>query len=217
MKPTEKNACGPHNEQGFTFLELLIYMALLIVALTATYSIFITNTKSYSSQENKVEMTQDLRGAMELMVTEIRMACYDPTGAGDIGFLDNADDTYDTDANSIHFMMDSDGSGAIANAENINYYRKTSGGVQQLIRRDGSGGEPVLGENITGVAFSYRFADGGTGAPDETDGDLTNDLDDVRAVQITITGETAKTDPITRAKKTRSQTSWVVVRNAGLE
>ena len=46
---------------------------------------------------------------------------------------------------------------------------------------------------------------------------MTNDLDDVRAVEITVTGETAQTDPITRVKKTRSQTSWVVARNAGLE
>ncbi len=217
MKGPEKISFRVNDEQGFTFVELFIYMAVFIIVLGATYNVFITNAKSYSSQESKVEMTQDLRGAMELMVTEIRMACYDPSGAGGIGFVDDANDNYDTDANSIHFTTDSDGNGAISNAEDINYYRKTSGGVQQIIRRDGSGGEPVLAENITGLTFSYRFADGGTGVPDETDGDSTNDLDDIRAVEITMAGETAKTDPITGAKKTRSQTSWMVVRNAGLE
>lgn len=205
-----------NNEKGFTLVELFIYMAIFIVVLGALYSILITNTKSYSSQENKVEMTQDLRAAIELMVTEIRMAGCDPTAVGGIGFLNNADDRYDTDANSIHLTMDTDSDGTIANSEDINYYRKTSGGVQQIVRRMGDGSEPVVAENITSLTFSYRFADADTGVPDETDADSTNDLNDIRSVQISITGETAKIDPVTGVKKTRTQTSWVVVRNAGL-
>lgn len=206
-----------NNEKGFTLVELFIYMAIFIVVLGALYSILITNTKSYSSQENKVEMTQDLRAGLELMVTEIRMAGCDPTGVGGIGFVDDADDRYNTDANSIHFTMDIDSDGAIANSEDINYYRNTSGGVQQIVRRMGDGSEPLVAENITGLTLSYRFADGDTGMPDETDADNTNDLNDIRSVQITITGETAKIDPVTGVKKTRTQTSWVVVRNAGLQ
>ena len=31
---------------------------------------------------------------------------YDPTGAGGIGFVGDADDRYNTDANSIHFTTD---------------------------------------------------------------------------------------------------------------
>lgn len=206
-----------NNEKGFTLVELFIYMAIFIVVLGSLYSILITNTKSYSSQENKVEMTQDLRAGMELMVTEIRMAGCDPTAVGGIGFLNNADDRYDTDANSVHLTMDTDSDGTIANSEDINYYRKTSGGVQQIVRRMGDGSEPVVAENITGLIFSYRFADGDTGVPDETDADSTNDLNDIRSVRIWIDGETAKTDPVTGVKKTRTQRSWVVVRNAGLQ
>jgi|GEM_PF-2906241 len=214
-----------NNEKGFTMVELFIYMAIFIVVLGALYSILITNTKSYSSQENKVEMTQDLRAAMELMVTEIRMACCDPTEAGSIGFVDNADDRYNTDANSIHYTTDSDASGTIANSEDINYYRKTSGGVQQILRRTGDGSESIVAENITSLRFNYMYADGeksqdpsppGPGDPDDTDADSTNDLNDIRSVQIRIDGETAKIDPVTGVKKTRTQTSWVAVRNAGL-
>jgi type IV pilus assembly protein PilW len=204
------------DEQGFTMVELLIYSALLVVVIGAAYSILITNTKSYSSQENRVEMTQGVRASMELLVTEIRMAGCDPTGAGGIGFLDGANDNYDTDGNSVHFTMDTDSDGAIANSEDINYYRKTTGGVQQLIRRTGAGGEPVMAENITNLSFSYRFSDDDVGVPDETDGDSTNDLDDIRSVQITLSGETGQADPLSGATKARTQTSWVLVRNAGL-
>ena len=48
------------NENGFTLVELFIYMAMLIVVLGALYNVFTTNTKSYSSQENRVEMAQEL-------------------------------------------------------------------------------------------------------------------------------------------------------------
>jgi type IV pilus assembly protein PilW len=205
-------------EDGFSLVELLIYMFMFIVVMGALYSVFTGNTKSYSSQENKVEMVQDLRAAMHLLVSDIRMAGLDPTGVGGIGFVNNADDKYDTDGNSIHFTMDFDGDGAIDNSEDINYFLKNSGGVQQIVRRTGDGSEPVVAENITGFSFTYLFADGDPpGIPDETDGDTTNDLGDIRSVQIAITGETAEVDPVTRQKKTRSQTSWAVIRNAGIE
>lgn len=201
-------------ESGFTLVELLIYMVMFLIVIGSLYSIMITNTKSYSSEENKLEMTQDLRAAMNMMVTEIRMAGCDPTDTGGIGFVNVADvdDYFDTDTGSIHFTMDIDGDGAIADSENINYYVN---GSQQIVRRTGDGSEPVVAENITGLAFSYIFADGGTGTPDETDGDDTNDLDDIRSVQISITGETADIDAVTGAKKTRSRTSQVKVRNTG--
>jgi type IV pilus assembly protein PilW len=206
-----------NKENGFTLVELFIYMAMFIIVIGALYSVFIGNTKSYSSQENKVEMVQDLRAAMHLVAGDIRMAGCDPTGAGGIGFIDDADDRYDTDGDSIHFTMDFDGSGAIDNSEDINYFLKNAGGVQQIVRRTGDGNEPVVAENITSLSFTYLFEDGDTGTPNESDGDTTNDLEDIRSVQIALTGETAEVDPVTRQKKTRSQTSWVVIRNAGID
>jgi type IV pilus assembly protein PilW len=203
-------------EDGFSLVELLIYMLMFIVVMGALYSVFIGNTKSYSSQENKVEMVQDLRAAMHLLVSDIRMAGLDPTDADGIGFVDDADDKYDTDGNSIHFTMDFDGNGAIDNSENINYFLKNSGGVQQIVRRTGDGSEPVVAENIRSLSFTYRFEDGDTGTPDESDGDTTNDFEDIRSVLIAMTGETAEVDAVTREKKTRMQTSWVIIRNAGI-
>lgn len=207
-------------ESGFTIVELLIYMAMFVVVLGAMYSIMISNTRSYSSQENRVEMTQDLRAAMNLMVREIRMAGCDPEDIDNVGFVNDADDNYDTDASSIHFTMDADASGAIANSEDINYYVN---GSQQIVRRTGDGDVQPAAENITALAFIYMYADGETSAadppgdPDDTDGDDTNDLEDIRRVQISIMGETAAVDAVTGAVATRTQTSWVVVRNAGVD
>ncbi|MBC8277735.1 MAG: prepilin-type N-terminal cleavage/methylation domain-containing protein, partial [FCB group bacterium] len=59
---------------GFSLVELLIYMMLFGIASTAMYTVFISNIKSHSSQENTMEMNQDLRGAMDLIMREVRMA-----------------------------------------------------------------------------------------------------------------------------------------------
>ena len=207
-------------ESGFTIVELLIYMVMFVIVLGSMYSIMISNTRSYSSQENRVEMTQDVRAAMNLMVREIRMAGCDPTGAGGIGFVNVADvdDYFDTDADSIHFTMDIDADGVIATTEDINYYLYTpADGIQKIGRRTGGPSLQPLAENITGLDFLYRFADGDTGIPDDTDGDDTNDLEDIRSVRISITGQTATQDAVTGGMITRTQTTWVQVRNAGLE
>jgi Tfp pilus assembly protein PilW len=209
-KPVDVN-----REHGFTLVELCVYMVMLLLVIGAVYSVLITNTKSHSSQENMVEMTQSNRAAMALMTNEIRSAGCDPASVGGLGFQDDADDNYDTDANSIHFTFDSDSDGVVSNSENVLYYRKTAGGVQQIIRRTGGGTEGVVAENVTNLSFTYRFADGDTGIPDDTDGDSTNDLEDIRSVSVTIINETDKIDPVTGVKKTRIESSWVQVRNAG--
>jgi type IV pilus assembly protein PilW len=174
---------------GFTITELLIYVALFGVVVSAMYSLFITNLESYSSQEDTMEMTQDLRAAMDIMVREVRMAGYDPTRAGGIGFLgddhndpNDPDDRYNSDGNSIHFTMDINGDGDTDDPsgdpnedpnEDITYYLYTSQGVQKLGRRTGPPplpGPPLkrrratspLAENITDLTFTYTYADGQT-------------------------------------------------------
>jgi type IV pilus assembly protein PilW len=202
------------NEKGFTMVELLVYVSIMIIVLGALYSVLNTNTKSYSSQENRVQVTQDLRAALDLMATEIRMAGYDPRGIGGVSFQDSANNNFDTDGDSIHFTMDRDADEAIANSEDINYYLSSN----QILRRDGSGSEPVVAVDITNLTFSYTYFDGGAGDPNSTDTDATNDHDDIELVQISLTCQPADVDPVTGAvPPARTLTTRVVVRNAGLE
>ncbi|MFC1896277.1 PilW family protein, partial [Thermodesulfobacteriota bacterium] len=212
---------------GFTLVELLIYIALSGIVLTGLYSLFITNSRSQASQENSVEMTQEMRSALAMMVEDIRVAGCDPTRAGGIGFQNNADDNFDTDGNSIHFTMDTNDDGATGGAgEDINYFLYTlADGIQRLGRRTANCGScaasdpdrfddftPPLAENITGLSFTYTFADGDTGVANDADGDDTNDLDNIRVVHISLTAQTPRVDPVINQRKSRTLTASSLVR-----
>ena len=198
--------------RGFTLVELLVSMAMGTVLLTATYELLNTNSKLYFSKENTMVMTQDLRAAIDIAVREIRMAGCDPTGAGGIGFIDDANDDYDTDATSIRFTKDIDGDGFTTGTnEDINYYLYAQNGIQSLGRRTG-GAVGLVAEYITALTFTYWDA-GGT--------ELTLplsvvDLGNIYSVNITIAAETPSLDAVQLSKQTDSATTRVRVRNAGL-
>jgi len=62
--------------QGFTLIELLIAMALALVIIASLSSTFIIQQKTYRTQEQIAEMTQNARAAIDIMTREIRMTGY---------------------------------------------------------------------------------------------------------------------------------------------
>jgi prepilin-type N-terminal cleavage/methylation domain-containing protein len=68
-------------QQGFSLVELLIYMAVAGVVMGAIYTAFIRQQDSYLTQERLAILQQNLRGAMYLVTSDLQMAgyytCYD--------------------------------------------------------------------------------------------------------------------------------------------
>lgn len=65
-----------NKEQGFTLIELLIAMLVTVVIIAALSTTFIIQQKTYSTQEQIAEMTQNARAAVDIMSREIRMTGY---------------------------------------------------------------------------------------------------------------------------------------------
>jgi type II secretory pathway component PulJ len=202
---------------GFTLVELLIYILLLSVAMTTIYSVFISNVRAQRSQENTMEMVQDLRGTADVMIREIRMAGYDYTDAGGMGFAHDdgsPGDSYDTDANSIHFTMDINENGDhLDSNEDVNYYHDAA--TNKILRRVGNPGtraSNVLAEKISALSFAYFDAAGNALDLDATPADIAK----IRTVRLIISGETAEIDPMTRKNRTRTLAVQIKVRNMGL-
>jgi len=71
MRPSRLN-----KKKGFTLIELLIAMALSGIVISAIYTLYISQNKSYAIQEQIAEMQQNARVAMDMIIRDVRMAGY---------------------------------------------------------------------------------------------------------------------------------------------
>ena len=177
------------SEKGFTLVELLVTVAMMVVVMAGVYLVFYSQQKSYTVQEQVAEMQQNLRGAMYLMAKEIKMAGCNPTGQAQAGISTAA-------AKSIHFTMDLRGKGTDTpngntsdENENITYAladilpTSSGDGVMEIVRDTGTG-QQVVAENIDALNFVYL----------DSNGNVTTDLLRIRSVQITLVARTGDAD-----------------------
>ena len=109
---------------GFTLMEILVGLGLASVVLVIVIGIFTSMGKSFTTQNAAADAQQTARAAVELMIQEIRMAGFDPTGSAhagivtdfdkENGFYERHDDnTFPTDATHLAFTIDADMDGRI--------------------------------------------------------------------------------------------------------
>ncbi len=171
-----------NNAQGFTLIEVVVGLAISLILMGVAVTIFNVQRKSYSMQEQVTEMQQNVRAAMDTMVREIRMAGYDPTGAGFVGIGTNT-------TTLLQILADLDGNGTTTGThEDITYryYNANDATYPRKIKRktEGSTFQP-LAENIEECNFLYY----------DGNGIVTTIASSIRQIQITITGRTSKSDP----------------------
>jgi prepilin-type N-terminal cleavage/methylation domain-containing protein len=199
------------NKKGVTLIELLVVLVISAIVIGSIYKVFIAQTKAYTVQDQVAEVQQDVRGAMEIMVRDIRMAGYqaDPPIVNPLG----------------------------NNTITVNYAGTTVtyalvGG--SLIRTVGGVPETLL-DNVTNLDFRYGIDGDGDGiidginpvtgiiSDDPTDPDyafktaaFVNGLPTAKvlAVLITLTGKAAIPDPdISKVVSPRTLKSVVTPRN----
>jgi type IV pilus assembly protein PilW len=179
----------------------LVALALTGIVSAAIYKAFSSQQKVYIVQDEVVEMQQNLRAAMDILVREIRMAGYDPTSSGQfllVNLPSTGSPNYgrQTGAHGIAFFTDigqqdgantGKGNGSVDNfdAEQVAFRVnvKQDGGAL-----DGSAGEPFdytlrryscgavhwqpLVENIEAIGFSYGVDADGDGMLDHDAGGI---------------------------------------------
>lgn len=69
-----KNKNFWREHKGFSLVELLVALAMSGIVSLALYTSFTSQSRSYVKQEQIVEMQQNVRAAMDIMVRDIRMA-----------------------------------------------------------------------------------------------------------------------------------------------
>ena len=66
-----------YNKKGITLIELLVALVIAAITLAGVYRVFISQTRTYAIQDQVVEVQQSVRGAMDIMLRDLRMTGFD--------------------------------------------------------------------------------------------------------------------------------------------
>lgn len=176
--------------KGFTLSEILIALAIMAVTVGAIYGVYISSNSSYKTQDRVVTVQQSVRASTDFMVREIRLAGLDPISPATDATDTNGAGIKEATATKIRFTADMDLDGTIdeANEERITYlYDDANDQITRCLYEGtaSSSGFAALTGNITAMTFSYLDEDGNTVAVPVA----AADLDDIRTVVISITGQ----------------------------
>ncbi len=148
-----KNELLFNNEAGVTLIELMVYMVLTGMLLSAAVMVFSGQNKTYNRQDVIAETQQNIRGATRLMVSEIRLAGFDPDSKGASGFLSAT-----ASGLSFDFAEDTNDDGTYETVTTIAYdlYDAYSDGGTDIGRTVGAQ-KRALAENIDRLQFEYLY------------------------------------------------------------
>ncbi|MFP4036116.1 MAG: PilW family protein [Desulfobacteraceae bacterium] len=178
---------------GFTLTELLVAMVLVGVIMAALYSAYLNQQRAYETNQNVTAVQQNLRSAMYFLEKDLRMAGYDPKGAGGFGFTDIDSETQD----NVRFTWDEDEDGALSGSGEYIAYRLNA--ADNALERDrGDGSFMDVASFISDVAFTFYA----------TDGTPTTDPLSIRSVGVTMQAE--------RGGHIRELETVILCRNIGL-
>ncbi len=215
------------SERGFTLVEALVAMGILLFVLLSLATAYEVNQSTYRQAEDQIDLQQNARLAMTEIARSVRMAGYFPENFGAGPSRSHPVQIGTERAVALH--GDTDGNGA---SEVVLYCR-----VGETLRRvraaEGSagaylcvGGE-VIAEHVTDLRFEYLDADGAP-LPDSTDAafaldgealgavpewDDATQRDGVRRISISLT--TSADAPPGKLRPAYTIATVVELRNAG--
>lgn len=167
------------NNKGFTLVEILVALVIDFVVLAGIYAAFYSQQKSHVKEQQGVDAQQNVRGAAEFMVREIRLAGMQRKTAGIAGILaagrdsinftldldpqdDDVTDPYENIRFGFPAAADADADGiADAGAASITRYSSTVVPIEDA--------EDIIADNIHAIAFAYAYDDDRDGELDFTD------------------------------------------------
>jgi type II secretory pathway component PulJ len=210
------------NQRGVTFIEQMVALALGSVMITSLYGYFRSNLYQQLSIETKTATLEDARGALDIMLRDLRHAGSWGSGSApnEIGGVDDPDSdadsvcnrVYAATASIIHIQMDLNGNGNCADTdprESIRYEltgpTSTCPGTS-IIRRNGDCLVANVVLPIAGKLFTYFDGDG-------TDLGSTPALDSIKRVRIAFAVQVKNPDPRLTGNLASTLSSSVEFRN----
>jgi type II secretory pathway component PulJ len=201
--------------RGVTLAEQLLSLLLGSIVISGLYGFLTSELFHHLSQETKTATLEDARGALDIMVRDMKNAGSWGTGSAPVerGGVDDPDGDLDTVCNRVytatatmvHVQMDLNGNGNCSDTdprENIRYELTgptASCPGAKIIRRNGDCLVPNVTTPVTGKLFSYYDAAG-------MDLGNTPSLEAIKRIRIAFAVEVKNPDPKTGGNL--SSTLW---------
>ena len=205
-------------KKGVTLIELLVALAIFGIVIGAIYRLFIVQTKAYTVQDQAVEVQQNVRSAMEVLLRDLRMAGYDD---------DNTASTITITTPILTPVLESDitvsyeyydTTLAQYQRHTVRYWRDapTSTLFRQLTINDVAQ-PPVpdtLLQNVNALTFTYGIDTNDDGVVESWVDAAGVGASKVIAVRVLLTGRPDQTNPdVQKSVSPRTLTSAVTFRN----
>jgi prepilin-type N-terminal cleavage/methylation domain-containing protein len=225
------------NKKGVTLIELLVVLVIAAITMAGIYRVFISQTRTYAIQDQVMEVQQSVRGAMEILLRDLRMTGFDddnpnsdvtianplatPVQTSDITInYEYYDRTLATEAQKYQSHM-------------VRYWRNA--GTSQLMRQltvdaVARPAEIIL-ENVNALTFTYGIDRDNDGIMDDQNGNGQIDSNDwltaaqvvalgnpkVVAINVSLTGRSDQTNTdVAKVVSPRTLVSAVTLRNLSL-
>lgn len=176
-----------HNIKGITLLELLVAMVICAIVVAGIYRVFIAQSKAYTVQDQVVEVQQSIRGAMEIMLRDLRMAGYDDYTVNSTVTITNPI-VYPVSSSSITVNYEYyDRATAQYQQHTVHYWMDGASSrlMRQLTVDNVARPQEILLENVDAFELTYGLDSDGDGGMDDRNGNKVIDEGDwVSAVGV---------------------------------
>ncbi len=205
---------GPiFNKKGITLIELLVAFVICAMVVGGMYRVFVSQTRAYTIQDQVVEVQQNIRSAMEILLRDLRMAGYDSDSLTSKINIATPITALDHEV-TVNYEYDD------THRYEVRYFLENGNLRRTLTIYPDAGVSPpattdTILENVNGLNFTYGIDTNDDGA---MEGDWVTaagiGLGKVVAVRVVLTANPDQTNPdVSKVVSPRTLTSAVTMRN----
>ena len=225
------------NKKGVTLIELLVVLVITAITMAGIYRVFISQTKSYAVQDQVMEVQQSVRGAMEILLRDLRMTGFDDDNPNsDVTIVNPVVTPVQASDITINYeYYDRNVVGTEAQryqSHQVRYWRDAGNStLMRTITRDAVATTEIILENVTALTFTYGVDLNNDGIMDDQNGNGQIDANDWRtaaqvvalgnpkvvAINVSLTGRSDQTNTdVAKVISPRTLVSAVTLRNLSL-
>jgi type IV pilus assembly protein PilW len=225
------------NQKGVTLIELLVAMVIAAITMAGIYRVFISQTKTYAIQDQVMEVQQSVRGAMEILLRDLRMTGFDDDNVNSdvtiVNPLLTPVQASDITINYEYYDRNLVGTEAQRyQSHQVRYWRNAGDStLRRTITRDAAATTEIILENVSALSFTYGVDQNNDGIMDDQNANGQIDNNDWRtaaqvvalgnpkvvAINVSLTGRSDQTNiDVAKVVSPRTLVSAVTLRNLSL-